>query len=91
MDAWWKTPIEKGVIQTGKKVYRPPLPPTYKETELSEDLDDVMEWVLRDFRISLNEEKYPLPPRYYVMENYVQTNTMELDKSLKLQCCPSDL
>ena len=26
---------EKGVILTGKKVYRPPLPSTYKETELS--------------------------------------------------------
>ena len=29
---------EKGVIRTGKKVYRPPLPSTYKETELSERL-----------------------------------------------------
>ena len=30
-----KTPTEKGVIRTGKKVYRPPLPSTYKETEIS--------------------------------------------------------
>ena len=29
-----KTPIEKGVICTGKKFYRPPLSSTYKETEL---------------------------------------------------------
>ena len=35
-------PKEKGVINTGKKVYRPPLPSTYKETELSEDLNDGM-------------------------------------------------
>ena len=28
------------LISTGKKVYRPPLPYIYKETELSEDLND---------------------------------------------------
>ena len=44
----WEKIIEKGVMSTGKKVYRPPLPSTYKETELSEDLNDGMEWVFRD-------------------------------------------
>ena len=28
-----KKPTEKGVIHTGNKVYMPPLPSTYKETE----------------------------------------------------------
>ena len=41
-EACRKPPKEKGVINTGKKVYRPPLPSTYKETELSEDLNDGM-------------------------------------------------
>ena len=30
-----ENPIEKVVILTGEKVYRPPLPSTYKETKLS--------------------------------------------------------
>ena len=38
----------------------------------------------------LNQEKHPLPPRYYVMENYVQTNTNELENNLKIQVCTSD-
>ena len=38
-----KNPTEKGIIRTGKKVYRPPLTSTDKETELSEDLNDGME------------------------------------------------
>ena len=28
LDTYEKTPIEKGVINTGEKVYRPPLPTT---------------------------------------------------------------
>ena len=42
---------ENGVVRTGKKLYRNPLPSTYKETELSEDLNDGMEWVFRDHRV----------------------------------------
>ena len=40
---------EKGVICSEKKFYTLPLPYTYKETELSEELNDGMEWVLRDY------------------------------------------
>ena len=58
---------EKGVICTGEKVYRPPLPSTYKEKKLSEDLNDGMEWVFRDYGRSLNQEKHPLTPRDDVM------------------------
>ena len=47
-DAGRKPPIKKGVILTRKKVYRPPLTSIYKETELSEELNDGTEWVLRD-------------------------------------------
>ena len=82
-----KLPIEKGVIRTGKKVYKPPLTSTYKETEHSEDLNDGMEWLFREYKRSLNQEKYPLPPRDDVMEFYVQTNTKELENIIKLQGC----
>ena len=40
-----------------------PIPSTYKETELSEDLKYDMEWVFRDYNRSLKQEKDPLPPR----------------------------
>ena len=63
-----KPPIEKGVIYTGKKLYRHPIPSNYKEKELSEDLNDGTEWVLRDYGISLNQAKDPLTPRDNVME-----------------------
>ena len=79
------------MIRTGKKVYRPPLPSTCTETEISEDLNDGMEWVLRDYGLSLKQTKYPLPPRYDRMEFDVQTNTKESEKNLKLQDRPSDL
>ena len=39
----------------------------------------------------LKQEKYLLPPRGDVMEFYVQTNTKDLEKNLKLQGLPSDL
>ena len=35
VEACGKNPAEKEVICTGNKVYRTPLPSTYKETELS--------------------------------------------------------
>ena len=85
MEACRKTFKEKGAICTGKKVYRPPLPSTYKKTELSEDLNDSMEWVFRDYGRSLKQEKYSLPPMDDVIEFDVQTNTKELEKNLKLQ------
>ena len=50
-----------------------------------------MEWEFRDYRISLNQAKDPLPSRDNVMEFVVKTNTKELDNNLKLQGCPSDL
>ena len=56
-----------------------------------EDLNNGTEWVFRDYRISLNQENYPLPPRDSVMEFYVRTKTKELEKNLKLQCCLSEL
>ena len=62
-----KTLTEKGVIRTGKKVFSPTLPSTYKETELSEDLNDGMEWVFRDYGRFLNQAKFPLPHRDDVM------------------------
>ena len=74
-EACVKTPIEKGVILSGKKFYRPPLPYTYKEMELSEDHNDGMEWVFREYGRSLNRAKEPLPSRNDVMIFYVQTNT----------------
>ena len=50
-----------------------------------------MEWVFRDYRISLNQSKDPLPSRSDVLEFDVRTNTKELEKNLKLQWCPRNL
>ena len=50
-----------------------------------------MEWVLRDYGISLKQAKDPLPPRDYVMEFYLKNNTNELENNLKLQGLPMDL
>ena len=81
----------KGVIRTGKKVYRPPLPSTYKETEISEELNDGMEWVFRYYRRLLNQTNEPLSSRDDIMELGVLPNTNGLEKNLKLQGFPSDL
>ena len=44
-----KKPKEKGFKGTEKKVYRPQIPSTHKETELSQNLNDGMDWVFRDY------------------------------------------
>ena len=58
-----KKNTEKGVIRTGKKVYRLPLPSIYKETKILGGLNGGMEWVLRDYMIYLKHTKDPLPSR----------------------------
>ena len=55
-----KKNTEKGVIRTGKKVYRLPLPSIYKETKILGGLNGGMEWVLRYYNRSLNQTKCPL-------------------------------
>ena len=50
-----------------------------------------MEWVFRDYRISLKQETDLLPTRNDVVEFDVKTNTKELENNLKLQGCPSNL
>ena len=90
-EACGKNPTEKGVIRTGEKLYRPPLPSTYKETEILEDLNDGTERVLKYYGIYLKQAKEPLPPRDDVMEFYVRTSTKEYENNLKLQGFPSDL
>ena len=62
-EAGKKKPIEKGVIRIGKKIYRTPLPSTCKETELSEELNNGMGWVFRDYVRSLKQSKYHLTTR----------------------------
>ena len=69
----------------------PPLPSIYKEMELSEDFDYGMVWVFRYYGIPLKKAKETLPPRDNVMEYYVQTNTKDSEKNIKLQILPSDL
>ena len=83
--------LEKGVIRTGRKIYRPSLLSTYREPELSEDLNDRMEWVFRDYGRSLKRTKEPLPPREDIVEFEVGTDSKELEKNLKLQGCPKEL
>ena len=55
----WEKPTEKGVIHTGKKFYRPALPSIYKDLELSEELNDGMGWVFRDYGRSLKQKSTP--------------------------------
>ena len=69
----------------------PPLTSTYKEIELSEDLNDGMKWVFRDYGRSLKQSKDPLPHRNDVIKFNVRTNAKDLENNLKLQGCPSDL
>ena len=74
-----------------KKVYRPTIPSINNETEILEDLNDGTEWVFRDYGRYLKQTKDPLPPRDYIMEFDVRTNTKDLERSLKLQGLPSEL
>ena len=46
---------------------------------------------IQRLRETLKASKGPLPPRDDVVEFYVQTNTKELEKNLKLQGCLSEL
>ena len=78
-------PQEKGVICTGKKVYNTPLTFTYKEIELSEDLNDKMEGVFVGYRRYLNQSKEPLPPSNYVVVFDVRNNTKEFENNLRLK------
>ena len=91
MEACGKPHTKKVVIHTVNKFYRLPLPSTYKETELLEELNNGMEWVLRDYGRSIKQEKGPLPPRDDVVEFNVHTNTKELENNLKIQGYPSVL
>ena len=79
------SPLKKGVICTGKKFYSHPLLYSYKETELSEELNYRMGRVFRDYRRYLKQAKESLPPRDYMVELDVQTNTKELENNLKLK------
>ena len=90
-EASGKITPEKGDILTGKKFYRSPLPSTYKEMELLEDLNDGLEWVFRDYGIYFRQVKDTLPPRDDVREFLVRNNTKYLENNLKLQRLPSDL
>ena len=59
--------------------------------EISDNLNDGMEWAFRDYGISLKQANDLLPPRDAVMEFDVQNNTKDLEKNLTLQGCPNDL
>ena len=50
-----------------------------------------MEWVFRDYRISLNQEKDPLQHRDEVMDFDVPNKTKYLEKNTKLQELTSNL
>ena len=43
-----------------------------------------MEWVFRDYGISLNQVKDPITPRDNVVLFYVQTNAKYLENNLKV-------
>ena len=82
VEAHWDKPPEKEVIHTGRKVYRPPLPSTYKKTELSDDLKNGTEWVFRDYVGSLKEAKEPLPPIDNAVEFDARNDVKELENNI---------
>ena len=47
-------------LKIGREVYSTPLPSTYNETNISEDLNNVIGWVFRYYGVSLNKSKDPL-------------------------------
>ena len=60
MEACGKPPQRKGSYthrEESIQVYRHPLPDTYKETGLLEDLNDGMEWVIIDYGRYLKQAK----------------------------------
>ena len=73
------SPAEKGVICTEDKFHMPTLPSTYKWTELLEGLNERMEWVPRDYGISLKQAEEPLTPREYVIEFGIWTLKNEFE------------
>ena len=70
---WVKTP-GKGFICTVSKVYWPPLPYNYKETEIPEDLSNLIECLFRDYVRSLEHSNSLLTPRDDVVWIYVSTD-----------------
>ena len=71
----WDPPHRKGSYTNREESLQPSISSTYKETELSEKLNDGMEWVFRDYGIPSKKEKVPLPPRDDMMEFDVRNNT----------------
>ena len=90
MRAGGESPGE-GVICKYRKVYRPLTPSTYKETEILEDLNDVIEWVFRYCGRPLKHAKDSLLPRDNLVYFDVSTYAKELENNLKLQGWPIDL
>ena len=88
-EAYGEKPPEKGVIRTGKKVYIPLLPSTYKEKTFEKPLTMTWSGYSDNWR-SLKQEKEPLLPRDNVVEFDFWNNTKDLEKNIKLQVCPNE-
>ena len=78
----WYKPLGEVVIFICRKVYIPPLIFTYNETEISENLNYGMELVFRDYGRSLKLEKDPVTTSDDMMDLYVSTDDISLEKNL---------
>ena len=78
----WDKPLGEVVIFICRKFYIPPLIFTYNETEISENLNYGMELVFRDYGRSLKLEKDPVTTSDDMMDLYVSTDDISLEKNL---------
>ena len=72
------------VIHTGKKAYMHPLTSNLKETDLSDYLNNGIEWVFRDCGRYLKHAKDPLPLMGNMVEFDMRTDLEGLNNNLKL-------
>jgi hypothetical protein len=83
---------DDGLIRTGRKMYRAPLPSLYKDPKIQEDLPDGCDWPYRKGGKALQQHTSPLLPRDDVIlfTDKPEQYQKELNKNLKLGDCPPD-
>jgi hypothetical protein len=82
----------RGLIRTGRKIYRTPLPSLYKEPEVAKDLLDGCNWLYREGGKALRKANAPLPPRDDVIQftDDPVCFQKELDKGIDLTDYPKE-
>ena len=79
--------VGNGVIKVPPKIYYPPLPSLYKESDLVTDFNDGMEWMFKDFEHAVKQDTSKLSLRDDVLEFDFSTDVEELESHLNLKGC----